>query len=314
MRLNNQDLPTPEKRLSAICTPTGRNEQILTKACQSCIMGKNGSKITRKEFYTVLDHKTGIQIFCNDLAKLLLTDVEINCRFVNGETEFIFNLHLVFTSHNHTPFITHKAISEAEQTAVGIPKGISFGHGSTGTSPPGALPGLTHCLRRFQRSDCGCKGVPALCVSSPMSCHAHFPVQMACISAVRLGTEGMYLSALCCTGIICRAFFFKVHRFCVERETHQKRIGLCWQNPKTCYNAVDQLCFQSEPHIFIHMAGYISVCVLHRSCGEESNVSLVMGNHSSECIRISLCRRKDDGHRNQWFYRSDQSNPSFSKR
>ena len=33
--------------------------------------------------------------------------------------------------------------------------------------------------------------------------------------AVRLGTEGMYLSALCCAGIIRRAFFVKC-------------TGLCW--------------------------------------------------------------------------------------
>ena len=68
-------------------------------------------------------------------------DVEISCRFVNGETEFIFNLHLVFTSHNHTPFITHNAISEAEQTAVGTAPRESH--------PSGGLPGPTHCLRRF---------------------------------------------------------------------------------------------------------------------------------------------------------------------
>ena len=33
---------------------------------------------------------------------------------------------------------------------------------ATGISPPGGLPGPTHCLRRFERSDCGCKGVPVL--------------------------------------------------------------------------------------------------------------------------------------------------------
>ena len=56
------------------------------------------------------------------------------------------------------------------------------------------------------------------CVSSPMRCQAHFAVRVGIAHfteghsapAVRLCTEGMYLSALYCAGIIRRAFFFKV--------------------------------------------------------------------------------------------------------
>ena len=57
----------------------------------------------------------------------------------------------------------------------------------------------------------------SFCVSSPMRRRAHFPVQYCSLTqrghgvpAVRLSTEGMYLTALYCAGIIRRAFFFKV--------------------------------------------------------------------------------------------------------
>lgn len=122
--------------------------------------------------------------------------------------------------------------SEATRTAAGNPKGISFGHSSTGISPPhgshaalpiacDALNARTVAVREYHCPDC---------VLSPASCHACFaapvfvarlfqgshpvnPKQGLGAPAVWLGTVGMYPSALYCAGgLPLRAFFFKEHR------------------------------------------------------------------------------------------------------
>ena len=83
--------------------------------------------------------------------------------------------------------------------------------------PPASLPGPTHCLRRFERSDCGCKGVPILLrVVAHALPRAYYSgvviarfVEGHRAPAVRLGTEGMYLSAFmlrrsCLPGFLCQ--------------------------------------------------------------------------------------------------------------
>ena len=132
--------------------------------------------------------------------------------------------------------------------------GISPLRWSTG---PHSMPATPRCLITVVRSDYDYEGIlPPLLIFAHklphLFCslvsvalpHTVGPCHGLVTGSWRTGClaphrRGCIRFALCCTGIICRAFFFKVHRFCVERETHQKRIGLCWQNPKTCYNAVD---------------------------------------------------------------------------
>ena len=113
--------------------------------------------------------------------------------------------------------------------------------------PPASLPGPTHCLRRFERSDCGCKGVPILlrvvAHALPNAFYSGVVIARSIIGspgapAVRLGTEGMYLSALYCAGIIRRAFFVKSLVPGRGKGEHAPGVALHRQYLKAGHNAV----------------------------------------------------------------------------
>ena len=126
--------------------------------------------------------------------------------------------------------------------AVGMPKGISFGHSSTGIPPlrrsAGALPiacdafnARTVAVREYH--------YPSR-ASAPASRHACFTVQVLIARPLqwshpvdlnrglgappaRLGTIGTYPSALFCAGIIRRAFFVNRQLQGGEREDTPRR-------------------------------------------------------------------------------------------
>ena len=84
--------------------------------------------------------------------------------------------------------------------------------------------GPTHCLRRFERSDCGCKGVSALFACRCPQGAALAPRRDVVRSAFpRRGKvswrvrrparrEQNVSAALCCSAVILRAFFVKVQQ------------------------------------------------------------------------------------------------------
>ena len=137
----------------------------------------------------------------------------------------------------------------AEQTAAGAAPRESH--------PPAVCRALPIACDAFNARTVAVREYLFFCVSSPMNCHAHFPVQVWIARfvegfrapAVRLGTEGMYLSALYCTGIIRRAFFVKSLVPGRGKGEHALGVALHRQYLKTGHDAVQQLCFQSEPHI-----------------------------------------------------------------
>ena len=99
-------------------------------------------------------------------------------------------------------------------------------HGSF--TPPTVCRSPAHCLRRFERSDCGCKGVSLSC----LYVSARKPPRLLCslgadrslirghgAPAVWLDTDRMYPYALYCTAVILRAFFVK--------EQNKARFAIC---------------------------------------------------------------------------------------
>lgn len=46
------------------------------------------------------------------------------------------------------------------------------------------------------------------------------------------------------------------------------------KNLETCYNAIQQLCLQAKPHIFVYTEVFVAVFIFHRSHGEETNIAL----------------------------------------
>lgn len=60
------------------------------------------------------------------------------------------------------------------------------------------------------------------------------------------------------------------------------------QNLETCYNAIQQLCLQAKPHIFVHTEVFVAVFIFHRSHGEETNIALVMIEYSIQGSLVTL--------------------------
>ena len=116
-------------------------------------------------------------------------------------------------------------------TTVQIVYGF-YGHKSDGCwqqlhgplTPAWFSRGPTHCLRRFERSDCGCKGVSALfacrCPQGAAlafrrdGCRSAFPRRGKVSWRVRrvARREQIVSVALCCAAVILRAFFVKVQQ------------------------------------------------------------------------------------------------------
>ena len=164
---------------------------------------------------------------------------------------------------------------------------MAAGGGSTGVSPlrrsAGALPIACDALnaRTVAAREYHC---PA-CASSPADRHVRFAawalIARSCSDhgapAVWLGTDRMYPYALCCPAVILRGFL------CQGAITGADCLGRAWkgnstpsahlhqQYLKARYNAMDEFCFQPEPHIFINAQVFIPVFVFERSHGKVAN-------------------------------------------
>lgn len=107
----------------------------------------------------------------------------------------------------------------------------------------------------------------------------------------------MYLPVLCCHGVIVRTFFVKVHLwFRYGSDTRRGKRGqntpvICTldrKNLETCYNAIQQLCLQAKPHIFVYTEVFVAVFIFHRSHGEETNIALVVVEYSVQGSLVTL--------------------------
>ena len=78
--------------------------------------------------------------------------------------------------------------------------------------------GPTHCLRRFERSDCGCKGVSLAYAPLIISCQlfgvggSRSPAGCGVMAHPPTRRIQNVSVALCCAAVILRAFFVKVQR------------------------------------------------------------------------------------------------------
>src|SRR5699024_930948 len=72
-----------------------------------------------------------------------------------------------------------------------------------------------------------------------------------------------------------------------ERERNLPRTILDRQHLETRHDAMDQLRFQSEPHIFIHIQVLVPILVFHRSGGKSSDVLLIVSDHGGKSILVA---------------------------
>ena len=78
--------------------------------------------------------------------------------------------------------------------------------------------GPTHCLRRFERSDCGCKGVSLAYAPLIISCQlfgvggSRSPAGCGVMARPPTRRIQNVSVALCCAAVILRAFFVKVQQ------------------------------------------------------------------------------------------------------
>ena len=127
-----------------------------------------------------------------------------------------------------------------------------------------------------------------------------------------------YPSALYCTGGLPPGFlcqgpsgFMPDHRDS-ERENKSVPKVLDRQYLEACYNAMDQLCFKPEPHIFIDAQICITVIVFQRPGCKRPDVTLIVGDYGGKGVLIAIHSRQD--HRNRdWLHSSGHSNPSFTR-
>lgn len=126
------------------------------------------------------------------------------------------------------------------------------------------------------------------CVPSPMRCQAHFAVRVGIARfteghsapAVRLSTEGMYLSAFilrrsCLPGFLC------------QRPVTEGGKGntLCFwllrrQYLEGSYNADTQLRFQLIPHGFVYTKKFIPICILYGTGRQDADITAVVPQDS----------------------------------
>ena len=95
-----------------------------------------------------------------------------------------------------------------------------------------------------------------------------------------------------------------------ERERNLPRTILDRQHLETRHDAMDQLRFQSEPHIFIHIQVLVPILVLHRSGGKSPDVLLIVSDHGGKGVLVAAYGCQDHRHRNR-LHLSGHSNPSF---
>ena len=110
-------------------------------------------------------------------------------------------------------------------TTVQIVYGF-YGHKSDGCwqqlhgplTPAWFSRGPTHCLRRFERSDCGCKGVSLAYAPLIISCQlfgvggSRSPAGCGVMAHPPTRRIQNVSVALCCAAVILRAFFVKVQQ------------------------------------------------------------------------------------------------------
>ena len=146
----------------------------------------------------------------------------------------------------------------------------------------------------------------AFCVSSPMRCQAHFAVRVGIARfgeghsepAVRLGTEGMYLSA------------FMLRRSCLPGFLFQRPVAEGGKGNTPCfwllhrqylegsYNTDTQLRFQLVPHGFVYTEKFISVCILYGTGRQDADITAVVPQDSVQGIRFAADGFQNGLHRN----------------
>ena len=73
-----------------------------------------------------------------------------------------------------------------------------------------------------------------------------------------------------------------------ERERNLPRTFLDWQHLETRHDAMYQLRFQPEPHIFIHIQVLVPILVLYRPGGKSPNVLLIVSDHGGKITGIGI--------------------------
>ena len=113
-----------------------------------------------------------------------------------------------------------------------------------------------------------------------------------------------------------RAFFVKEHgaslpdRWDREREKKPAPLVLDRQYLEVRHNAVNQLRFKPEPHIFIDIQVCIPVFILQRPGGKSPDVILIVSDHGGKGALVTVHGCQDHRHRDR-FHLSGHSNPSF---
>ena len=123
----------------------------------------------------------------------------------------------------------------------------------------------------------------------------------------------MYLSALYCTGGLPPGFLFqRAWSFIAGPSGQGKGVKLAptvlgRQYLEARHDAVDQLRFKPEPHIFIDIQVCIPVFVLQRPGGKSPDVILIVSDHGGKGILVAGHGWQDHRHRDR-FHLSGHSN------
>ena len=159
---------------------------------------------------------------------------------------------------------------------------------STGIPPPASRWALPIACDALNARTMAIEEYLTSCVPSPMRCQAHFAVRVGIARfteghsapAVRLSTEGMYLSAFilrrsCLPGFLC------------QRPVTEGGKGntLCFwllrrQYLEGSYNADTQLRFQLVPHGFVYTEKFISICILYGTGRQDADITAVVPQDS----------------------------------
>ena len=113
--------------------------------------------------------------------------------------------------------------------------------------------------------------------------------------------DRMYPSALCCAGGLPSGFLFqRAWSFIagpLEQGKEEKLAPLVLgrQYLKTRYDAVDQLRFNPEPHIFIDVQVCIPVFVLQRLGGKNTDVLLIVSDHGGKSVLVPFTAARITG-------------------
>ena len=178
----------------------------------------------------------------------------------------------------------------------GVPKGISFGHSSTGVSPRPMLMGASrNALRAFNaRVSLTCPYVVAR--KLPYLLYGLVWIARSWRSW-RTGRPAQYRTE--CIRLpyaaqgFGRAFFFKIPQAMYRLRRARKGRETCpigrsnQHYMEACYNAADQFGLKPKPHFFIDAQVFITIFVFERSGGKSPDVILIVSKYSGNSIGVA---------------------------